>query len=158
MRRELAGVFGKAAERLRDDKRLEILVYSLLILAAAVIFAASGSISCDSKASGTGSVNAASGTEETALEERLEAILSSIEGAGRVRVMIRLDGRSGSASYPRLSLFSDGYGNDSAAGSAGGVIVVSEGAHSAEVRTRLSIAVTALLGVGPERVGIFPMD
>ena len=122
-------------DRLRDDKRLEILVCSSLILTAVIIFLLTGGISCDSMKS----IEARSAQEQTAdslgLEARLEEILSSIAGAGSVRVMTSASG-----------------------GEITGVIIVARGAKDPGVRTRLSIAVTTLLGIGPDRVSVFLMD
>ena len=119
--------------KLRDDRKLEILVYSALILTAAIIFAATGGISC------SGSMK----SEEAAFgatEERLECILSRIAGAGKVSVMV---------SYSEAS---------DSRGEILGVIVAAEGAGDGQVRSALRTAVTTALGIGPERVCVFPTE
>ncbi len=147
-------------KRLRDDRRLEILVYSALILTAVVIFAVSGSISCEgrtSKGGYEGASSASGASDERELEERLAAILSRIEGAGSVSVMVKLEPAGEGASSRGFGLLASDREYE-AEGSVCGVIVVAQGAHDAKVRVMLSAAVTSLLGVGPDRVSVFPMD
>ena len=125
-------------KKLRDDKKLEILVYTQLIIAVVIIFLSTGGISCDrSYRNAAGSDPEASrGEAEEGIEERMESILSSIEGAGKVKVMV-----IGSASD----------------GAPKGVVVVAEGARDIGVRVALESAVTTLTGLDPVCVGVFPM-
>lgn len=71
----------------------------------------------------------------TPLEARLEEVVSHIEGAGRVRSMIRED-ESGIA----------------------GVLIVCEGAEDIAVRLRVQTAVCTLLGVENNRISVVEME
>lgn len=84
------------------------------------------------------SVYAVMGTaadESESLSKEAERILSRIEGAGEVGVMIYETG-----------------------GKIEGVCVISEGADDISVRIRLQSAVTTLLGVDNARVEVLPMQ
>lgn len=135
-------ILGNFIAKLRDDRRLEILVYSALILTAAVIFISTGGISCrgNEAATGVGKADKALSADRTELESRLENILQSIEGAGSVRVM---------AVYES--------GREGGVGNVKGVMVVAEGASDIGVRVRLQTAVTTVLGIDPNCVGVFKM-
>ena len=80
-------LFAGLAERMKADKKFELAVYAVLLMLGVLIFAFS---SCDGLNLGGGAGNASSGgaASEDEVEQRLEDILSSIEGAGAVRVMI----------------------------------------------------------------------
>ena len=151
-------MLSKFTAKLRDDKKLEILVYSALILAAVVIFLSTGGISCESTGKASAGEAQASGTRSaTELETRLETVLSSIEGAGRVSVLIAYS----DPAHGYDGAFSASAGQKESARSASGVsgaIVVAEGASDIGVRLRLENAVTALLGLEPDRVSVFPMN
>lgn len=69
------------------------------------------------------------------LEARMERVLSSVEGAGRVKVMVLESG-----------------------GEATGVLVVSEGAREAAVRLRLQNAVCTVLNIDNASISVVPMD
>lgn len=69
---------------------------------------------------------------QTDLERRLASILSSVEGVGRVEVMIAEDGEGGVE----------------------GVLVVAEGAWDAGVCLRIQYAVETLLGVDASAVEV----
>ena len=83
-------------------------------------------------------------------EERLSEILSEINGAGRVSVMIS---------------YEDGYNDDGGIGRGfstqeqypkpRGVIVVADGANDSSVRNALKDATGAVMGVGYNRVQVF---
>lgn len=83
------GVIAKIAERLKADKRLEFAVYAgiaLLILALYI-----STLLPKAPAEQTNSSSAQDGEtlrSEQELEDRLQTVLSSIRGAGRVEVMI----------------------------------------------------------------------
>ena len=70
------------------------------------------------------------------LENRLSAILSRIDGAGTVEVMITED----------------------AQGEAQGILVVADGAEDLGIYLRLQYAVQSLLGVETSRIEIMPRD
>lgn len=77
-------------ERMKSDKRFELLVYGVLILTMVVLFIISpNGEKTESSGDDVAKQHEQNDIEE--LEERLEAILSSIRGAGRVRVMITYD-------------------------------------------------------------------
>lgn len=77
-------------ERMKSDKRFELLVYGALILTMVVLFIISPSGE-KTKSSGDDVAKQHEQNDIEELEERLEAILGSIRGAGRVRVMITYD-------------------------------------------------------------------
>lgn len=144
-------VFSGFIEKLRSNRRLEILVYSALILTAVVIFAADGGISClGSREKGGASAMGAS-SSRTSVEERLEDVLSSMEGAGRVRVLICPSGEAGSSLFD-ISSGSEGRGAYS------GAIIVAEGAKDLLVASRLREAVMTALGLDAASVCVFAMD
>ena len=82
------------------------------------------------------------------LEARLERVLGAVEGAGRVRVMIREE-----APQTAMPAFAP-----AEAFTPGGVVVVAEGADDLTVCFALSRAVQALLGVDPARIEIIKMQ
>ena len=81
----------KILARLRDDKKLETLVYALLACVVAAAFLAGGGANCHGKTVTERESPEKPASTEAELESRLEAILSQIKGAGRVRVMITFD-------------------------------------------------------------------
>ena len=90
---------------------------------------------------GLGERDAASDTLYTDEEARLAELCSSVEGVGRCRVMI---------SYEK-----SGYRTDGAVVS---VCIACEGAHSVAVRKRLTELVTALYGIGSNRIYIARLE
>lgn len=99
----------------------------------------------------SGSEKASEPTYEEALEARLESILSRIDGAGRVRVMLTC-AKADESSFQAL-------GAAVASGAdVRGVIVVAEGASSISVMNALREAAVRALGVPASAVGVFPMD
>ena len=75
------------------------------------------------------------GGGETDIEARMEAVLSQVEGAGRVRVLV----------------------SRSENGRAAGAVIVAEGADSVRVMLELQRAATALLDLEPEAVEVLGM-
>ena len=145
------------SERLRAYKKLEITVYAVILAAAAVIFMLSGGISSGRGAKRSGlesgqSVSSPSGTE---LEARLEAILSSISGAGRVRVMVTTD--EAGASSDAFGLGTD-RASENALPKIIGVIVVAQGAGDIRVKNELQTAVMTVLGTDAASISIFSMN
>ena len=90
--------------------------------------------------------NAAEGGQ-TALEARMEAVLSSGRGAGRVRVLV-------SENEDTAQAFSAGDN----AGDVQGVVIVAEGADDLRVALELSGAAQALLGVDAEKIQVLKME
>lgn len=84
----------------------------------------------------------------TALETRMEAVLSEVKGAGRVRVLLR-------EKEGTVSAFST---SASAMDGIEGVVVVAEGADDVRVALELARAVKALLGVEMERIEVLRME
>lgn len=135
-------------EKLRDNRKLELFVYALLLSAAIIIILSTGGISCFGKANSLSAPQTAdslSGAEEEELlERRLEAILSELNGAGEVRVMITFE-------------YVSDTGAETSARRIGGVVVIAEGADSIRVKTDLTNAAAAALGVDHARISVFSM-
>lgn len=140
----LSGFAGKLA----GNRRLEMLVYCALILTAAVIFAAAGGISCGGSANGASEKEALPEGDE--LESRLGAVLSSIEGAGRVRVLLTRERSAGASGAFASAAYEEN-------GPVNGVIVVADGARELIVASRLREAVVTALGIDASRVSVFTM-
>lgn len=120
----------------------------------------------------------------SALESRLESVISSISGAGKTKVMLTLDGsaeyyyqsdvresgdadgedkHSHSAEFSTVIVKNSDGGESpviSAAGSPAvtGVVVVCRGAGSTEVRESIYNAVKALLGIPANRICVLKMS
>ncbi len=116
-----------------------------------------------------------------ALESRLAAVISEVENAGRVRVLLTLEGSSETVYATDVSVQSDRDGDivsesrdseyvliDGSGGDAGmvlrtqtpkvqGVIVVCDGADLPEVASAVTQAVSTALGVGTDRVSVLKM-
>ena len=76
------------------------------------------------------------GGDGGSLEKRMEAVLSQVEGAGRVRVLLSRESEGGPAT---------------------GAVIVAEGARSARVLLELQQAVKALLGLPLESIEVLGM-
>ena len=164
-------VFSSFIEKLRKNRKLELLVYTVLIAVAAVIFLLSCGISCGGSADGVKTQSEAKQdiTREEQIERKLEAILSRIDGAGEVKVMLTLasgassgESRGTALSDELFRLSSDedikqSLGSSDEYAEIIGVIVVASGARDIMVKTRLESAVVTVLGTEPSRVSIFPM-
>ena len=111
----LAGI----AKRLKGARRLEIFIIVAAVAAAALI---------SMKTPGSESVSP--------MEARMERVLSAIDGAGRVNVLI----------------------NENEEGSILGVLVVADGAGDMTVRMRLMSAVKATLGADMSQIEIVEME
>lgn len=114
----------QAAEKLRGARHIEWVLLAGLL---AAFFLMTG--------------GAEQTNQSTALEKRMENVLSMIEGAGRVRVLVN----------EAAAAFS---GSD---GQAAGVLVVAEGAGDMRVKMELQRAVQALLDVEAEQIEILTM-
>ena len=96
---------------------------------------------------------------QTPLEARLERVLGTVEGAGKVSVMVNQKERGqGVFAQPGMfsqsGVFSQSGGREDVAG---GVIVVAQGADDLRVAMALVRAVCALLGVDAESVEVLKM-
>ena len=85
--------------------------------------------------------------QQTALEARMEAVLSAVRGAGRVRVLVTA-GEGDSQAFAQQAQ----------AGTVQGVVIVAEGADDVRVALELSGAAQALLGVDAERIQVLKME
>lgn len=111
--------FSRLARLLKGARKLEIFIGIAIVAAALLAF---------SGASGS--------RQTTSIESRMERVLSAIDGAGRVSVLI----------------------NDDSDGEVKGVLVVAEGAGDLVVRMRLMSAVKATLGTEASRIEIIEME
>lgn len=84
----------------------------------------------------------------TALEVRMASVLSAIDGAGRVRVLLREKDQA-------ISAFSQTEGQ---LPEVEGAVIVAEGAGDVRVALSLQRAVRALLGIPIERIEVLAMD
>lgn len=136
-------------------KRNNIAMLIILIIGAAIIAFSSGS---------GGKTEVSEYPANSGEEERLEEILSEIEGAGQVSVMISYE------STMEKDIAYDG-NNDRAVTSDGdvmvkreiypkvkGVIVISDGADIPSVKQAIKEAVTAVTGAGANRVCVFSRE
>lgn len=86
----------------------------------------------------------AASSHETDLEARLASVLSSVEGAGRVRVLVHTDADAVTAwSQKSPSVI--------------GAILVAEGGADALVASRLAQAAATALGIEQTRIEVFAM-
>ena len=106
-------IFDSLVKRMRKNKKLEIGVYAAIAIAVALIYitsAAPKTSKTDDKTK-TAPTNTEYAVSERELERRLESILSSISGAGNVRVMITYD--TTSQMVPALSTDTQKNGSES---------------------------------------------
>lgn len=176
-------VFTSLIEKLRDNKRLETSVYAVLIAVVLIIFVSTGGISCpwrkdDNTKAPLSEPEESPADEYKELENKLEDILSRIDGAGKVRVMITYDSgtelvpavesqitvnQTGSSESKRPVTVSEG-GTQlplvlaELSPRIRGVIVVAEGASDIRVKTELLNAVMTVLGTEPSRISVFSMQ
>ena len=91
-----------------------------------------------------------SGAQGDALETRLAAVLSRMEGAGQGEVVIHYAQTVSTSAWPQESA--------QETGEPVGVVVVAEGADNLRVRLELAQAVQTLLRLEAESVEVFAMD
>lgn len=169
------GIIKRIADKLSKNKKLEYCVYAAIFAAAFIIFAATGGISCGEKKNGGSYEYPNNDTEpgearsESEIESALETILSRIEGAGKVKVMIVSEAKaceSGASDDQDVLLIGSGllYGtgqegrNKHESIKISGVIVVASGADDLLVRSELADAVKTLLGIEAGRIGVYAME
>lgn len=167
-------IFAVLAEALEKNKKLRTILYAVLIILALAIFLTSGLFGGGkntNKSSGRTEeeqMGEFSNTEEARmLEARLEDILSQMQNAGQVRVMVTFDNAQEKviAADEQKSSGSSGISEASrpvkTSGSGGespiiltermpkirGVIVIAEGAADISVRFSLAAAVSTVLGI-----------
>lgn len=158
----------KLKELIKGDKKRGIGIYILLL--AGVVLLSLSSISKDNDGGGEAKeipAPAASSDYISELEERLESILSAIDGAGQVEVMLVAQ-NSGSAQVEKD--ISDGDSKTVVVSKQGssealivaqntpsvrGAIIVARGAGNDKVKADLAEAASAALGVGIHRVKVY---
>ncbi len=86
-------------------------------------------------------------TNQDDLEEKLESVLSAMEGVGKVKVMITTESTSSSL-----------FDSDNQGQKVCGVVVVAEGAGNASVEARILEAVKALFSVDAHKISIVKMS
>lgn len=108
------------------------------------------------------------------VQSKLERLLSGIEGVGRVQLMLTLksseevfyqtDVRVSGETREETTVFSSGASSQktpvvarTAAASYLGAVVVCDGADSASVRLRVTQAVSALTGLGSDKISVIKM-
>lgn len=121
-------VIRRLAAGLRGARHIEWALMAVALSALMLIFAGRAQMDQQSDA--------------TALERRMEAVLSCIEGAGRVRVLV----------HP-----ADAAAFAYADAGEGGVLVVAEGAGDLRVSMDIQRAVQALLGIEAGQIEILIM-
>ena len=161
----------KLRERFKNDKRLAIIVVLGII---GILLLTLSELIPEKKEEKT---ELPAGTDlvqyEQSVEERLAELISSINGAGRTKVMITLNSgdesvyatqdKSGEKSYEKSYVVVKQDGDEGGMllkviePEIRGVAVVCEGADSAAVKQEIINTVTAVLGVGTSRVSIAKM-
>ncbi len=104
--------------------------------------------------------NSANMMQAERIESRLEAILSSMAGVGKVRVMVTLEGEGaadGKSGDLLLWFTAQPSGDEAAPAGVRGAVVVAEGAENLSVRFNIAEAVSTVLGIDEACVGVFPM-
>lgn len=181
---EPARFWRRLLKRMREDRRVELLVYGGIAVLVVLFFAGTRT---DGAGQAQGDVQVTAAASEAELETRLQEVLCCIRGAGRVEVMITYD--TSREIVPAMttnvnstgSESSNGDGSSSSqqstestepatvSGSGGnepivlkeiepqvrGVIVVAEGAADINVRMDLQRAVRAVLDIPLSRIEVF---
>ncbi len=167
------------SEILGKNKLLRACLSGALIIAALALFLTSGVFRSCAKQEEEPKREAAPDAEERAasLERRLEAMLSSMAGVGRAKVMLEFDSteeqiiatdsrsrteQGGSTEESKPATVSSGGGESPIVlkeklPQVRGVIVAAEGAGNFSVRMNIIAAVSTVLGVDESRVEVFVM-
>lgn len=154
-----------------EKKRVNLLIG--IGLAGLLLLAVSAWLPTDSAKSTqpmqTAPVSDSSDNYAARLEERLTALISAVDGAGKTTVMVTLE--SGSESVYATDTDSDGASTHVLLGSGGadglvetvqtprilGVAVVCEGGGTAAVQNRVTALVEALTGIGTNHITVAKM-
>lgn len=126
--------------KLKGIRHLEWIVLLILIGIAGSLLLPSGEIPTQK-------------AELTALESRLARVLSAVEGAGSVEVIIHMDQET----VAPAGAFTVGTGTQTEA-KPNGVIVVADGASELHVRISLARAVQTLLDLPASAVEVLPRE
>ena len=182
---ELGKLLAKLTDRMKKDKRFELCVYGVLVLAGILIYAATTVPKSNAENTGAAETQSIVCSSERETEERLKSVLSCIRGAGKVEVMITYD--TGAQIVPAMSTdtqtgitqsaesvtenrtessrpvtVSQGGGNEALVLTekqpiVRGVIVIAEGAADIAVRINLQNAVQTVLGIELSCIEVFEM-
>ncbi len=178
-----SALFSKLLIKLENNKKFKWIAYAVLILAALLIFISSIKASWGKSTIQTTPTDPQGGqtdiqTYTERLEARLESILSGMQGVGKVRVMIMLDGteetvvaseeqssenENGTSKYTKPSIISSSMGDEAIVlkellPKVGGVLVVAEGAGDISVSLDIMSAVSTVLGINQNNVQVFEMN
>ena len=165
----------KLSEKLKKDKKLLLTVAAGILGIVFIVISEFIPKSSYKKAeTGEQNKNSVSSYEET-LEKRLESIISSVDGAGRVQVMVTLDtseqtqyakdekenSKSGEKkSYEKKFVLTDDDGGvvlKTTEPEVRGVIVVCDGGDNAAVKNGITSAVRAALSVDSNKITVLKM-
>ena len=163
----------KLSEKLKKDKKLLLTVAAGILGIVFIVISEFIPKSSYKKAeTGEQNKNSVSSYEET-LEKRLESIISSVDGAGRVQVMVTLDtseqtqyakdekensksgDKSSEKSYEKKFVLTDDDGGvvlKTTEPEVRGVIVVCDGGDNAAVKNGITSAVRAALSVDSNKI------
>lgn len=165
----------KLSEKLKKDKKLLLTVAAGILGIVFIVISEFIPKSSYKKAeTGEQNKNSVSSYEET-LEKRLESIISSVDGAGRVQVMVTLDtseqtqyakdekensksgDKSSEKSYEKKYVLTDDDGGvvlKTTEPEVRGVIVVCDGGDNAAVKNGITSAVRAALSVDSNKITV----
>lgn len=161
-------------KKIKSDKRVAVIVIigliGIILLVLSELIPEQG----ENGTSETDKSETESITEyEESLEKRLSELISEVDGAGKVKVMLTLDcgdenvyateDKSTETSNEKSYVLIDSNGDDTglllkvSQPQVRGVAVVCEGADSSKVRQEITGVLTAVLGVSTNRVNIAKM-
>lgn len=169
----------KLSEKLKKDKKLLLTVAAGILGIVFIVISEFIPKSSYKKAeTGEQNKNSVSSYEET-LEKRLESIISSVDGAGRVQVMVTLDtseqtqyakdekensksgDKTSEKSYEKKFVLTDDDGGvvlkTTEEPEVRGVIVVCDGGDNAAVKNGITSAVRAALSVDSNKITVLKM-
>lgn len=173
--------FAKLRETVKNDKKLAVLIIIGIVGVALLLLSEIGAVpqKSDEKTDTVKSVTQAEYEKE--LEERLESIVSSVDGAGRAKVMITLksseeskyavnsssenqtsDGKSQSKSENDYVVIDSSSGDSCVvlrtdSPQIQGVVVVCDGGDNSKVKSDVTNAVGALLGINVNHISVLKM-
>ena len=159
----------KIKELLNSDKKRSLGIYILLLLGVALL--AFGSLPRPEKSVPAAATETRADAADymTELEQRLSRTLSTIDGAGRVEVLLvaenggSIDVQQDGSGDSSKTVVLNGQGGSEAlvlaenAPTVRGALVVAEGAGNDRVRAELSEAAATALGIGAHRVKVYKM-
>jgi stage III sporulation protein AG len=129
--------------KIRTIKNIEIII-GIVIICMVVLIYSSVTSKAVSSSEKTG-ISAETASEATDIEKRLSAILSQIEGAGEVRVMVTYETDSVASASSQAE-------EDA---TIKGVVIVADGADDIKVRMNLIRAARTLLNVEADAIEVF---